>query len=99
MVKPRQRKYPTVKSSLNLVRESLFIAISCKFWSYCIVTMVVYIGTLINSHIESVITIRIALNVENTEIYNIFGLMGIFTFIIFIFFTISIISEKLYERS
>ncbi|MEJ7145894.1 intracellular adhesion protein D, partial [Staphylococcus capitis] len=28
MVKPRQRKYPTVKSSLNIVRESLFIAIS-----------------------------------------------------------------------
>jgi len=61
--------------------------------------MVVYIGILINSQIESVITIRITLNVENTEIYNIFGLMGIFTFIIFIFFTISIISEKLYERS
>ena len=92
MVKPRQRKYPTVKSSLNIVRESLFIAISCAFWIYCVVVMIVYIGTLINSQVESVITIRIALNVENIEIYKIFGL---FSIIIFLFFTFSLIFQKI----
>ena len=53
---------------------------------YCIVVMIVYIGTLINSQMESVITIRIALNVENTEIYKLFGWMSLFVLIIFIFF-------------
>ena len=95
MVKPRQRKYPTVKSSLNIVRESLFIAISCAFWTYCVVVMIVYIGTLINSQVESVITIRIALNVENIEIYKIFELMGLFSIIIFLFFTYSLIFQKI----
>ncbi|BAW89709.1 intercellular adhesion protein D [Staphylococcus capitis] len=95
MVKPRQRKYPTVKSSLNIVRESLFIAISCTFWIYCVVVMIVYIGTLINSQVESVITIRIALNVENIEIYKIFELMGLFSIIIFLFFTFSLIFQKI----
>ncbi|MEK4070172.1 intracellular adhesion protein IcaD [Staphylococcus sp. FSL C8-0035] len=95
MVKPRQRKYPTVKSSLNIVSESLFIAISCAFWIYCVVVMIVYIGTLINSQVESVITIRIALNVENIEIYKIFELMGLFSIIIFLFFTYSLIFQKI----
>lgn len=35
MVKPRQREYPTLKSSLNIVRETALIAISCVFWIYC----------------------------------------------------------------
>lgn len=57
--------------------------------------MIVYIGTLINSQVESVITIRIALNVENIEIYKIFELMGLFSIIIFLFFTFSLIFQKL----
>ncbi|EJD78296.1 intracellular adhesion protein D [Staphylococcus epidermidis VCU112] len=61
---------------------------------YCIVVMIVYIGTLINSQMESVITIRIALNVENTEIYKLFGLMSLFVLIIFIFFTFSLAFQK-----
>ena len=61
---------------------------------YCIVVMIVYIGTLINSQMESVITIRIALNVENTEIYKLFGWMSLFVLIIFIFFTFSLAFQK-----
>ena len=57
--------------------------------------MIVYIGTLINSQVESVITIRIALNVENIEIYKIFELMGLFSIIIFLFFTFSLIFQKI----
>ena len=90
MVKPRQRQYPTVTSYLNIVRESLFITISGVFWMYCIVVMIV----LINSQMESVITIRIALNVENTEIYKLFGWMSLFVLIIFIFFTFSLAFQK-----
>lgn len=43
---------------------------------------------------ESVITIRIALNVENTEIYKLFGWMSLFVLIIFIFFTFSLAFQK-----
>lgn len=57
--------------------------------------MIVYIGTLINSQVESVITIRIALNVENIEIYKIFELMGLFSIINFLFFTFSLIFQKI----
>ena len=57
--------------------------------------MIVYIGTLINSQVESVITIRIALNVENIEIYKIFELMGLFSIIIFLIFTFSLIFQKI----
>ncbi|HCX9836607.1 TPA: intracellular adhesion protein D, partial [Staphylococcus aureus] len=46
MVKPRQREYPTLKSSLNIVRETALIAISCVFWIYCLVVLLVYIGTI-----------------------------------------------------
>mgnify|MGYP001508039616 CR=1 FL=1 len=77
MVKPRQRKYPTVKSSLNIVRESLFIAISCAFWIYCVVVMIVYIGTLLNTQVESVKTIRIALHLENIESNNLYEIIGL----------------------
>ncbi|HHE7755555.1 TPA: intracellular adhesion protein IcaD, partial [Staphylococcus aureus] len=45
-------------------------------------------------HDESINTIRVALNIENTEILDIFETMGIFAIIIFVFFTISILIQK-----
>ena len=84
MVKPRQREYPTLKSSLNIVRTAL-IAISCVFWIYCFSCSIVYIGTIFEIHDESINTIRVALNIENTEILDIFETMGIFAIIIFVF--------------
>ncbi len=98
MVKPRQREYPTLKSSLNIVRETALIAISCVFWIYCLVVLLVYIGTIFEIHDESINTIRVALNIENTEILDIFETMGIFAIIIFVFFTISILIQKMAER-
>ncbi|HBC4595452.1 TPA: intracellular adhesion protein D [Staphylococcus aureus] len=92
MVKPRQREYPTLKSSLNIIRETALIAISCVFWIYCLVVLLVYIGTIFDD--ESINTIRVALNIENTEILDIFETMGIFAIIIFVFFTISILIQK-----
>lgn len=92
MVKPRQREYPTLKSSLNIVRETALI--SCVFWIYCLVVLLVYIGTIFEIHDESINTIRVALNIENTEILDIFETMGIFAIIIFVFFTISILIQK-----
>lgn len=77
MVKPRQREYPTLKSSLNIIRETALIAISCVFWIYCLVVLLVYIGTIFEIHDESINTIRVALNIENTEILDIFETMGI----------------------
>lgn len=97
MDKSRQRKYPTVKSYLNFVRESLLVLISCFFWIYIAIVMTVYIGTLFQSQAESVITIRIALNIENTEIFNMLKLLSIFAILILIFFTISLFYQ-LYMR-
>ncbi|HAR2852404.1 TPA: intracellular adhesion protein D [Staphylococcus argenteus] len=94
MVKPRQREYPTLKSSLNIVRETALVAISCFFWIYCFVVLLVYIGTIFGFHDESINTIRVALNIENTEILNIFESMSIFAIIIFVFFTISLLIQK-----
>ncbi|PNZ14954.1 intracellular adhesion protein IcaD [Staphylococcus simiae] len=94
MVKPRQREYPTLKSSLNIVRETSLIAISCIFWIYCVVVLLVYIGTIFDIQDESIITIRVALNIENTEIFKIFKIMGIFSIIIFVFFTICLLIQR-----
>lgn len=64
------------------------------FWIYCLVVLLVYIGTIFEIHDESINTIRVALNIENTEILDIFETMGIFAIIIFVFFTISILIQK-----
>ena len=78
-------EYPTLKSSLNIVERTALIAISCVFWIYCLVVLLVYIGTIFEIHDESINTIRVALNIENTEILDIFETMGIFAIIIFVF--------------
>ncbi|WP_256061994.1 intracellular adhesion protein IcaD [Staphylococcus aureus] len=94
MVKPRQREDPTLKSSLNIVKETALIAISGVCGIYGLVVLLVYIGTIFEIHDESSNTIRVALNIENTEILDIFETMGIFAIIIFVFFTISILIQK-----
>ena len=86
-------EYPTLKSSLNIVRETALIAISCVFWIYCLVVLLVYIGTIFEIHDESINTIRVALNIENTEILDIFETMGI-SRLSFCIFTISILIQK-----
>lgn len=86
MVKPRQREYPTLKSSLNIVRETALIAISCVFWIYCLVVLLVYIGTIFEIHDESINTIRVALNIENTEILEIYLKLWAFSRLSFLYF-------------
>lgn len=74
-------------------RNSTYRYIVC-LWIYCLVVLLVYIGTIFEIHDESINTIRVALNIENTEILDIFETMGIFAIIIFVFFTISILIQK-----
>lgn len=55
----------------------LDILFSCSTRLYC---------TIFEIHDESINTIRVALNIENTEILDIFETMGIFAIIIFVFY-------------
>ena len=65
-------------------RNSTYRYILCLL-IYCLVVLLVYIGTIFEIHDESINTIRVALNIENTEILDIFETMGIFAIIIFVF--------------
>lgn len=98
MVKPRQRKYPTVTSTLNLFRESVLILVSLVFWVYCLTVIVVYLGTLFKSNIESVSLIRVVLNIESRELINLLTSMGFFTIFIFLLFIIRMIINKKADR-
>ena len=76
---------PNAKIIAKYCKRTALIAISCVFWIYCLVVLLVYIGTIFEIHDESINTIRVALNIENTEILDIFETMGIFAIIIFVF--------------
>lgn len=99
MVKPRQRQYPTVKSTLNLFRESVLVLISLVFWIYCLTVIVVYLGTLFKLNIESVELVRVVLNIEGSEIINLLIAMGFFTIFIFLLFIVRMIINKKAESN
>ena len=99
MVKPRQRQYPTVKSTLNLFRESVLVFISLIFWVYCLTVIVVYLGTLFKLNIESVELVRVVLNIEGSEIINLLIAMGFFTIFIFLLFIVRMIINKKAESN
>lgn len=99
MVKPRQRQYPTVKSTLNLLRESVLVLISLIFWVYCLTVIVVYLGTLFKLNIESVELVRVVLNIEGSEIINLLIAMGFFTIFIFLLFIVRMIINKKAESN
>ncbi|MGV1143766.1 intracellular adhesion protein IcaD [Staphylococcus aureus] len=74
-------------------KKTALIAISCVFWIYCLVVLLVYIGTIFEIHDESINTIRVALNIENTEILDIFETMA-FSRLSFLYFLRSILIQK-----
>ncbi|MGT2653015.1 intracellular adhesion protein IcaD [Staphylococcus aureus] len=75
-----------------MVRETALIAISCVFWIF-VQLFYSFIGTIFEIHDESINTIRVALNIENTEILDIFETMA-FSRLSFLVFTISILIQK-----
>ena len=50
MEKSRQRRYPTVKSNLNLTREVFIGACSLFLWAYCAVVLFTFITIFIDKY-------------------------------------------------
>lgn len=76
MVKSGQRKYPTVKSHLNIFREFLIFIFSCALWMYClaVITILIVLFTRINNYEFRLI--RNALNIELYQVYDTAVLLG-----------------------
>ncbi|MEP9852953.1 intracellular adhesion protein IcaD [Staphylococcus aureus] len=94
MVKSGQRKYFTLKSNLNIIRESIILFISFIFWFYCSIAFIVIGGSLLNINAYIVLLIRSILNIEITSMNAIFINMLIFMITAIIIFTISLSVQK-----
>lgn len=90
MVQPRQRQYQTLKSNLNIIRESIILVFSFIFWSYCSISFIVIGGSLLQINSYPVLLIRTILNIEVSSMYILFKIMLIFAIISFIVFSISL---------
>ncbi|GEP85098.1 intercellular adhesion protein D [Staphylococcus piscifermentans] len=98
MVKSRQRKHKTVKSSLNIIREGFILLFTLLFWIYCWSALIVIGGSLLGIKSENVLLLRAVLNIENSDLDSIFKLMGIFLIIIFFLLTYCLISQTIKKR-
>lgn len=94
MVKSRQRKYFTLKSNLNIVRESIILFISFMFWGYCSLAFIVIGGSLLNLDAYIVLLLRSILNIEIGSMTAIFNTMLLFALTSVMIFTISLIIHK-----
>lgn len=94
MGKSRQRKYPTLDSSLNIFRETIIIIFSITFWIYCFTALMAVGGSLLHINTNTVLLIRSVLNMEQDGMNNIFLMMGISLIFIFMFLTVSLIYQK-----
>lgn len=94
MDKSRPRKYPTVDSTLNIVREIIILVFSLIFWIYCYIAMIVIGGSLLKLNTNTVLLIRSVLNMEREGMNNVFLMMGISFGVIFIFLTLSLFFQK-----
>ena len=98
MGQSRQRQYPTVDSSLNVIRELIILLFSITFWIYCLIALITIGGSLLHINTNTVLLIRSVLNMEQKGMNSIFFMMGILLIIIFIFLTLSLIFQKIAER-
>lgn len=99
MVKSRQRKYPTVKSHLNIFRELLIFIFSCSLWVYCfaVIAILVILFSRINNYEFRLI--RNALNLELYQVYDTSILLGYSSFFITLYLLISYFTnQKLRKR-
>ena len=98
MDKSRQRQYPTVNSSLNIIRELIILVFSSVFWVYCLTAVIVISGSLLHINTDTVLLIRSVLNIEIEGMYSIFMVMGVSVIFSFIFLTVNLISQKRDEQ-
>ena len=68
LVKSRQGKHQTVKSSLNVIREICVLLFTAMFWLYCCTAIIVIGGSLLHINVETVLMIRTVLNIEIDDI-------------------------------
>lgn len=98
MDKSRQRQYPTVNSSLNIIRELIVLLFSSVFWVYCLTAFIVISGSLLHINTNTVLLIRSVLNMEIDGMNSIFMVMGVSVIFSFIFLTVSLVSQKRAEQ-
>ncbi|ANZ34432.1 hypothetical protein AMC75_09250 [Staphylococcus carnosus] len=98
MDKSRPRQYKTVKSSLNVARETFILLFTLLFWIYCCSALIVIGGSMLGIKSDNVLLLRAVLNIENSDLDNIFKLMGIFVIVIFFLLTYCLISQSIKKR-
>lgn len=99
MVKSRQRKYPTVKSHLNIFRECIIFFFSLSLWVYCVavVAIIAILFSRINNYEFKLI--RNALNIELYQVYDTVVILGYVSIFITIYLLLSyIINMKLRKK-
>lgn len=94
MDKSRQRQYPTVDSSLNVIRELIILLFSIIFWLYCLTAVIAIGGSLLRINNNTVLLIRSVLNMEQEGMNSIFLMMGLSLIIIIIFFSLTLLFQK-----
>ncbi|MFC7284877.1 intracellular adhesion protein IcaD [Phocicoccus pinnipedialis] len=77
MVKSRQRKYPTVKSSLNFVTEALLVILSTVLWMYCLLSVFIVLSLFSLQDFEVSQFFRIIFNLERTDLQSTLMIIGI----------------------
>lgn len=94
MVKSRQRKYPTVKSHLNIFREILIFIFSCSLWVYCIAVIAILLVLFSRINNYEFRLIRNALNLELYQVYDTSILLGYSSIGITVYLLISYFTNK-----
>ncbi len=85
MEKSRQRRYPTVKSNLNILREVFISAFSLLLWMYSTVALMTISFTLLNLDTYYVQLSRTILNVDPADIEFIFTVVVIGAAVSFVY--------------
>lgn len=98
MEQSRQGQYQTVKSKLNVIRESIIILFSFIFWCYCNISFVVIGGSLLQINSYPVLLIRTVLNIELSSMNILFRIILLFIIISIFIFTISLLVNMLKNK-
>lgn len=91
MEQSRQGQYQTVKSKLNIIRESIILLFSFIFWSYCSISFIVIGGSLLQINSYPVLLIRTVLNIELSSMNILFRIILLFILISIFIFTASLL--------
>lgn len=98
MEQSRQGQYQTVKSKLNIIRESIILLFSFIFWSYCSISFIVIGGSLLQINSYPVLLIRTVLNIELSSMNILFRIILLFILISIFIFTASLLVNSIKNK-